>query len=98
MLRIKRTVTELKRKIARSVEFPEESVNGVPDIEIKGGNDCYVSGCVRIIEYTKNRVVFEGGTVHINVAGKDLLVMNYKAGCLRVSGTISNVSVGEEII
>ena len=96
MHKVRATYYSLKRALLKTAEFPENSVRGVPDIDIRGGRDCYVTGCNRIVEYTQNKIVFGAGTVCVEICGSELTVMSYGAGCLCASGKIASVNIAED--
>ena len=77
----RKKVTDIKRKLADAAEFPSDCVNGVPDVEIRGGN-----------EYGDEIVLFDGGCVRVTVRGTGLLLSGLKGGAMCVKGNISSVS------
>ena len=97
MHRVKAAYFGIKRALLKSAEFPENSAHGVPDIDLRGGRDCYVTGCNKIIEYTQNKIVFGSGIICVEICGNGLSVMSYGSGCLCVSGIIKCVSISEGI-
>ncbi len=88
----RKKVTDIKRKLADAAEFPSDCVNGVPDVEIRGGKECCVSGCLMILEYGDEIVLFDGGCVRVTVRGTGLLLSGLKGGAMCVKGNISSVS------
>ena len=81
-----------KRRLADAAEFPTDCVSGIPDVEIRGDCDCYVSGCLTILEYSDGVVKFDSGSVTVTVRGSGLLLSEFRSGCMRVKGAIESVS------
>lgn len=77
----------------RSAEFPIESISNLPVVELKGDEEAYVSGCGRILEYTMERIMLEGGGFKINVSGKDMILEDYCSGCVCIRGHVFSVEV-----
>ena len=80
----------------RTAEFPEDFASEVPDIDLRGRRDCYITGCKKIVEYTENRIVFDSGTVYVVLNGKGLSLMSYGDGYMCANGTIDNVCFKED--
>ena len=78
--------------VADAAEFPADVVRGIPDVEIRGNGDCFVSGCLTILEYSEEMVKFESGSVNVTVRGTGLLLSEFKNGSMRVKGEIASVS------
>ena len=81
-----------KRMVADAAEFPADVVRGIPDVEIRGNGDCFVSGCLTILEYSEEMVKFDSGSVNVTVRGSGLLLSEFKNGSMRVKGEIASVS------
>ena len=77
----------------RTAEFPIESAANLPVVEIKGDEEAYVSGCNKILEYSTERVIFEGGRFHITVTGKCMILEDYNSGCVCIRGYVCAVEV-----
>ena len=60
-------------------------------MEIRGMNDCYVSGCRTILEYNDTVVRFDAGSVAVTVSGSGLLLSEFRCGLMRVKGEIASV-------
>lgn len=93
MRKLKKINKGIRERIASAAEFPVECVNGVPVIEIKGRNEAYVSGCNRILEYNPETVIFDAGSYNIKLEGEKMLLSDFTARCMKVSGVISNVNL-----
>lgn len=93
MRKIRKFNQKIKERIASAAEFPIECVSGVPVIEIKGRNEAYVSGCSRILEYTPQTVMFDAGHYNIKIEGEKMLLSDFTAGCMCVSGNILKIDL-----
>ena len=89
---ISRLIRKTKRAFADAAEFPSDVVRGIPDVEILGNGECYVIGCLTILEYGDETVSFDSGSVTVTVRGSGLLLSEFRSGCMRVKGEIASVS------
>ncbi len=85
-----------KRFVADASEFPADSFGGIPDVEIRGDGECFVSGCLTILEYCGEKIRFDSGALIVTVSGSGLLLSVFKNGCMRVKGEIGSVSFEKE--
>ena len=92
---VKRIYTRLIKAFAEEAEFPSDSVGAIPDIEIRGGYECTVSGCRRILDFSDERVGFDAGSVIVSVCGKGLTLADFASGCMVVRGNVSSVEIKE---
>ena len=83
---VSRFIRKTKKYLADAAEFPTDSVGGIPDVEIRGNRDCFVSGCLTILEYSAEIVMFDAGSVAVTVRGSGLLLSEFRRGCMRVKG------------
>ena len=86
-----------KRFLADTAEFPTDTVRGIPDIEIRGNKECYINGCVTILEYSNVRIRFDGGSVTVTVEGEGLLLSELISGNMCVRGSVFSVSLEESL-
>ena len=89
---VSRLIRKTKRFAADAAEFPTDCVRGIPDVEIRGDGECFVSGCLTILEYSDDKVKFDSGSVTVTVCGCGLLLSEFRSGCMRVKGEILSVS------
>ena len=55
-------------------------------------NECYVSGCRTILEYSESVVRFDAGSASVTVRGSGLLLSEFRCGIMRVKGEIASVN------
>ncbi|MBQ6262862.1 MAG: YabP/YqfC family sporulation protein [Clostridia bacterium] len=89
-------IRKTKRLAADAAEFPTDCVRGIPDVEIRGDGECFVSGCLTILEYCCESVKFDAGSVTVTVRGSGLLLSEFRSGCMRVKGEIASVTFEKE--
>lgn len=93
MQKSKKIMPSLKAKIAKAYEFPIECAGDIPVVEIKGRFEAYVTGCSKIKEYTSDKISFTAEKYCIEISGEDLVMSDFNAGCVCISGIISSVNI-----
>ena len=81
---------------ADELEFPSDSFNNIPVVELKGNNEAYIIGCRSISEYDSQRIVFVMPSYKLTLSGEDLVLSDFMSGSVSVRGRIERISMSEE--
>lgn len=93
MQAIKKIKRRLLENLIKLSEFPLECAAEIPIVELKGNSEVYVSGCIKIIEYSQGRIIFDAGQYPLTIIGENMHLGEFASGSICISGTIECISL-----
>ena len=83
---------ELKTKIARKLNIPEDISDGLPIVTINGKSEVYVENYRGIIEYSKNQIRIQTKCGRICMTGDDLEIVYYTNTDMKIIGKLETIN------
>lgn len=91
----KRKLAQVGMDAVERLDLPPEVAAGVPQVEVYGNRQVYLSGHRGVISYTTEEVAVAGGNLTVTVRGRDLQLAAMTDRELRLTGFISQVELTE---
>ena len=91
----KRKLSQVGREAVERLNLPPEVAAGVPQLELYGNRQIYISGHRGLISYSTEDVAIAGGSLTVRVTGKDLQLAAMTDSELRLTGFIKQVELIE---
>jgi YabP family. len=79
-------------KLARSMDYPADTLLDIPSMHVTGRDSVVVEGCKGILMYDDKRITLDMGTFAISVYGRDIELQNLSKIELMISGRVSTIS------
>lgn len=83
----------LTEAVAELFDIPGRSLPHGMDVEIQNDRDVFAEGCTGIAEYSRDRVVLEGGRMRAVILGDDFELFSFSDGRLCVRGRVRSVEL-----
>ena len=83
---------ELKNKIAKKLNIPEDISNGLPIVTINGKNEIYIENYRGIIEYGKQTIRLQTKCGRICIKGTALEIIYYTNTDMKICGNLEDIS------
>ena len=93
---VSKFTNSVKSRILSLAEFPSECADHISVMEIMNGNEAYISGCERIIEYTDTEIILKLKLHKIRLCGYGLILSDFTGGIIRIDGTIIEIQYDKE--
>ena len=91
----KRKLVQVGQEAVERLDLPPEVAAGVPQMELYGNRQIYLSGHRGVISYSTEDVAIAGGSLTVRVTGKDLQLAAMTDSELRLTGFIKQVELIE---
>lgn len=82
---------EVKSKIAKKLNIPEDIAEGLPIVTVTGKNVIYVENYKGIIEYGKCCIKIQTKVCRVTFIGKNLEIVYYTNVDMKIKGDIESV-------
>lgn len=83
---------ELRSKIARKLNIPEDISEGLPIVTITGKCELYVENYRGIIEYSKNQIRIQTKCGRICITGDELEIVYYTNTDMKIVGKLETMN------
>ena len=90
----KRKLAQVGQEAVERLDLPQEAA-GVPQMELYGNRQIYLSGHRGVISYSTEEVAVAGGSLTVRITGTELQLAAMTAGELRLTGFIKQVELME---
>ena len=91
----KRKLAQVGQEAVERLDLPPEVAAGVPQMELYGNRQIYLSGHRGVISYSTEEVAVAGGSLTVHITGTELQLAAMTAGELRLTGFIKQVELME---
>ena len=91
----KRKLSQVGREAVERLNLPPEVAAGVPQLELYGNRQIYISGHRGVISYSTEEVAVAGGSLTVRITGTELQLAAMTAEELRLTGRIKQVELME---
>lgn len=81
----------IKKKISRSLNLPQDTIMDIPSIRIIGNNQIAIENHKGIIEYTNSLLRLKSKSGIIKITGSELKIMEISEEEISVNGIINSV-------
>lgn len=82
-----------REKAAALFALPEESIGGVPALELVGDRALYLERYQDILSYSQEELCVDGGSWMLRITGQELEIKAMRVGQLRVEGKIFGIAL-----
>ena len=82
---------EIKSKIARKLNIPEDISDGLPIVTVTGKSEVYVENYRGIIEYSKNQIKIQTKCGRICITGEELEIAYYTNTDMKIIGKLETM-------
>lgn len=76
-----------------TLDLPAELAYGVPQMELMGQRQFFMSGHKGVLSYNTDLVELSGGTLMVRIAGRDLQLLSMTEDAVRLGGVIERVEL-----
>lgn len=91
----KRKLSQVGLEAVERMDLPLEEAAGLPQMELYGNRQLYLSGHRGVISYSTEEVAVAGGRLTVRITGKNLQLAAMTEGELRLTGYITQVELME---
>ena len=91
----KRKLAQVGVEAVERLDLPPEVAAGMPQMELYGSRQLYMSGHRGVISYSTEEVAVSGGILTVRVIGRELQLAAMTEGELRLTGYIDRVELTE---
>lgn len=91
----KRKLSQVGLEAVERMDLPLEEAAGLPQMELYGNRQLYLSGHRGVISYGTEEVAVAGGRLTVRITGKNLQLAAMTEGELRLTGYITQVELME---
>lgn len=91
----KRKLAQVGQEAVERLDLPPEVAAGVPQMELYGNRQIYLSGHKGVISYSTEEVAVAGGSLTVRITGTELQLAAMTAEELRLTGFIKQVELME---
>jgi len=91
----KRKLSQVGLEAVERMDLPLEEAAGLPQMELYGNRQLYLSGHRGVISYSTEEVAVAGGRLTVRITGKNLQLAAMTEGELRLTGYIAQVELME---
>ena len=82
---------EIRNKISRKLNIPEDVLEGLPVVTITGKREAYVENYKGIIEYEENCIKIQTKICRLTFTGKNLEISYYTNVDMKISGELESI-------
>ena len=83
---------ELRSKIARKLNIPEDISDGLPIVTITGKCELYIENYRGIIEYSKHQIRIQTTCGRICITGEELEIVYYTNTDMKITGKLETMN------
>lgn len=83
---------ELRSKIARKLNIPEDISDGLPIVTITGKCELYIENYRGIIEYSKHQIRIQTKCGRICITGEELEIVYYTNTDMKITGKLETMN------
>lgn len=83
-----RRLSDIPLEIAERLDYPAESVAGVPKLTVTGQRRALVENHHGLLAYSRECIIIDGGHTRVCLRGTDLQLVAMDSAAVLISGTI----------
>lgn len=88
---MKHRKTKTAANFIDALELPKDVMLGLPNIEIDGNRELFISNHRGILNYDRQNIEILAKDIHIEVKGKELYIESYSAEEIAITGYLEEI-------
>ncbi len=93
MANIGEKARQMRRRVVRRLDLPEDAIGRVFTVELRGDGDIVVTACSSVCEYGKERIVLALVHEYLELVGNGFEICSFSGGRVAIRGSFCELRI-----